>query len=60
MTDANQLAAEALPVYKQFKPMVFYVLYPVDSDQFPDLQEALLRLQLNDGALSFEPETSAA
>ena len=60
MTDANQLAAEALPGYKQVKPMVFYGLYPVDSEQFPDLKEALLRLQLNDGALSFEPETSAA
>jgi GTP-binding protein LepA len=60
MTDANQLAIQALPGYKQVKPMVFYGLYPVDSEQFPDLKEALLRLQLNDGALSFEPETSAA
>ncbi len=60
VTDANQPAEEALPGYKQVKPMVFYGLYPVDSDQFPDLKEALLRLQLNDGALSFEPETSAA
>ena len=60
MTDANQLAAQALPGYKQVKPMVFYGLYPVDSDRFPDLKDALLRLQLNDGALSFEPETSAA
>ena len=60
MTDANQLATQVLPGYKQVKPMVFYGLYPLASDQFPDLREALLRLQLNDGALSFEPETSAA
>ena len=60
MTEANQLATQVLPGYKQVKPMVFYGLYPLASDQFPDLREALLRLQLNDGALSFEPETSAA
>jgi len=60
LTDAKRLADEALPGYKKVKPMVFYGLYPVDSEQFPDLREALLRLQLNDGALSFEPETSAA
>ena len=60
LTDANRRAAQALPGYKQVKPMVFYGLYPLDSEQFPDLKEALLRLQLNDGALSFEPETSAA
>ncbi len=60
MTHANLLATQALPGYKQVKPMVFYGLYPLESEQFPDLKDALLRLQLNDGALSFEPETSAA
>ena len=60
MTDAEEPSQRALPGYQQVKPMVFYGLYPVDSEQFPDLREALARLQLNDGALSFEPETSAA
>ena len=60
MTDAEEPSRKALPGYQQVKPMVFYGLYPVDSEQFPDLREALARLQLNDGALSFEPETSAA
>ena len=60
MTDANRPGSQPLPGYQQVKPMVFYGLYPIDSEQFPDLREALLRLQLNDGALSFEPETSAA
>ena len=60
MTDAGAPSREALPGYQQVKPMVFYGLYPVDSEQFPDLREALARLQLNDGALSYEPETSAA
>jgi GTP-binding protein LepA len=60
MTDAGNPAADPLPGYKQVKPMVFCGLYPVDGEQFPDLREALSRLQLNDAALSFEPETSAA
>jgi len=60
MTDASNPAAEPLPGYKQAKPMVFCGLYPVDGDQFPELREALFKLQLNDAALSFEPETSAA
>jgi len=60
MTEAENPSSDALPGYQQVKAMVFYGLYPVDSDQFPDLREALARLQLNDGALSFEPETSAA
>ena len=60
VTDADNPAKEALPGYKQAKAMVFYGLYPVDSEQFPELREALLRLQLNDGSLSFEPETSVA
>ncbi len=60
VTDASNPAVKPLPGYKQVKPMVFCGLYPVDGDQFPDLREALSRLQLNDAALSFEPETSAA
>lgn len=60
MTEAKNPAAHPLPGYKQAKPMVFCGLYCVDSDQFPELREALSKLQLNDAALSFEPETSAA
>ncbi len=60
MTDAARPAAGPLPGYKQVKPMVFCGLYPVNGDDFPELREALERLQLNDGALSYEPETSAA
>ncbi|MBC8142612.1 MAG: elongation factor 4 [Armatimonadetes bacterium] len=51
---------EPLPGYKPAKPMVFCGLYPIDSAQFPDLREALSRMQLNDAALSFEAESSAA
>ena len=60
ITEASQPAEAPLAGYKQVKPMVFCGLYPVDSDRFTDLREGLLRLQLNDAALAFEPETSAA
>ncbi len=60
MTERQRPAETPLPGYVQVKPMVFCGLYPVDSDQFPELREALSKLQLNDGALAFEPETSAA
>jgi len=60
LTDATSPAGQPLPGYRQVKAMVFYGLYPIDSEQFPELKEALLRLQLNDASLSFEPETSAA
>jgi GTP-binding protein LepA len=53
-------AREALPGYKQVKPMVFCGLYPVVGEDYPDLREALQKLQLNDSSLTFEPETSAA
>jgi len=60
ITTAENGAARPLPGYRQVKPMVFAGLFPTDSDQFGDLKEALEKLQLNDGALSFEPENSAA
>jgi len=53
-------ASTPLAGYTEAKPMVFCGLYPVDSDQFPELREALSKLHLNDGALTYEPETSAA
>jgi GTP-binding protein LepA len=53
-------ASEALPGYRDVKPMVFCGLFPIDSDRYPELRDALDRLVLNDAALSFEPETSDA
>jgi len=60
ITTAENGAATPLPGYRQVKPMVFAGLFPTDSDRFGELKEALEKLQLNDGALSFEPENSAA
>ena len=53
-------AAEPLPGYKDVKPMVFAGLFPSDSDEYPELRDALERLKLNDAALFYEPETSQA
>ena len=53
-------APDPLPGYTEAKPMVFCGLFPTDSDQYPDLREALDKLKLNDAALSYEPETSSA
>jgi GTP-binding protein LepA len=53
-------ATEALPGYQDVKPMVFCGLFPIDSDDYPDLRDALEKLTLNDAALSWEPETSDA
>jgi len=60
VTSRDNPASERLAGYAEAKPMVFCGLYPVDSDQFADLREALSKLQLNDASLTFEPETSAA
>ena len=53
-------ASEPLPGYREVKPMVFCGLFPIDSDAYPDLRDALEKLVLNDAALSWEPETSDA
>jgi GTP-binding protein LepA len=60
VTDAATPATEMLAGYRKAKPMVFCGLYPVDGKDFPDLREALLKLQMNDASLGFEPESSAA
>jgi GTP-binding protein LepA len=57
---AREEATEALPGYREVKPMVFCGLFPIDSDDYPDLRDALEKLTLNDAALSWEPETSDA
>src|SRR5207247_8907094 len=53
-------AAGPLPGYKDVKPMVFARLFPTDSDEYPELRDALERLKLTDAALFYEPETSQA
>jgi GTP-binding protein LepA len=60
LTSVARRAAVPLPGYKDVKPMVFSGLFPTDSDQYPELRDALERLKLNDGALFYEPETSTA
>lgn len=60
ITLANRPATEPLPGYRRLNSMVFCGLYPVDSDNYNDLREALERLELNDSALEYEPETSQA
>ena len=60
LTLATHGSTEALAGYRKATPVVFCGLYPLDSSQYPDLKEALGRLQLNDAALTFEPESSAA
>ena len=60
LTSVRRPANEALPGYKDVKPMVFAGLFPTDSDAYPELRDALERLKLNDAALVYEPETSNA
>src|SRR5438270_4827140 len=60
LTAKARPAAEPLPGYREVKPMVFCGLFPIDSDDYPDLRDALEKLTLNDAALSWEPETSDA
>ena len=60
ITDNNNPAAESLPGYKKVNPMVYCGLYPADGAKYPDLRDALEKLQLNDASLQYEPETSIA
>jgi GTP-binding protein LepA len=60
VTSQHNGAVEPLGRYKHPNPMVYAGLYPIDGDQYPDLRDALERLQLNDASLTFEPETSGA
>jgi GTP-binding protein LepA len=60
LTAAERPASEPLPGYREVRPMVFCGLFPIDTDRYEDLRDALDRLSLNDAALSYEPETSQA
>ncbi len=60
ITQADRPCAEPLPGYKKVNPMVYCGLYPADTTKYPDLRDALEKLQLNDAALQFEAETSVA
>jgi len=60
VTDASRPAADPLPGYRDVKPMVFCGLFPTESGQYTFLRDALVKLQLNDAALTYEPESSAA
>ncbi|KAH0971070.1 hypothetical protein GBA52_023226 [Prunus armeniaca] len=60
ITNYSRKAESSLPGYEEATPMVFCGMFPVDADQFPELRDALEKLQLNDAALKFEPETSSA
>ncbi|MFV0465172.1 MAG: translation elongation factor 4 [Lachnospiraceae bacterium] len=60
VTDAKNPCEKALPGYKKVNPMVYCGLYPADSAKYPDLRDALEKLQINDASLQYEPETSLA
>ena len=59
ITDSNDPASESLPGYKPMKPMVYCGIYPIESNKYPNLKEALEKLKLNDASLTFEPESSS-
>jgi len=60
ITDAKEPAEEAIPGFEPAKPFVFAGIYPIETDKFEDLRDALNKLKLNDSALAFEPESSLA
>ena len=60
VTELDRPCAEPLPGYKKVNPMVYCGLYPADSAKYPDLRDALVKLQVNDASLQYEPETSLA
>ncbi len=60
VTEADRPCVEALPGYKKVNPMVYCGVYPADSARYPELRDALEKLQINDASLQFEPETSMA
>ena len=59
ITDAEDPATEVLPGYQKMKPMVYCGIYPIESNKYPNLKEAIEKLKLNDASLTFEPETSS-
>ena len=59
ITDANDPAGEVLPGYQKMKPMVYCGIYPIESNKYPNLKDAIEKLKLNDSSLTFEPETSS-
>ena len=59
ITDSNDSASESLPGYKPMKPMVYCGIYPIESNKYPNLKEAIEKLKLNDASLTFEPESSS-
>ena len=60
LTEAARPTSVPFPGFRELKPMVFAGLYPVEGHEYPELRDALDKLQLNDASLVFEPETSAA
>ncbi len=59
ITDASDPALDILPGYQKMKPMVYCGIYPIESNKYPNLKEAIEKLKLNDASLTFEPETSS-
>ena len=59
ITDSDNPALEILPGYQKMKPMVYCGIYPIESNKYPNLKEAIEKLKLNDASLTFEPETSS-